>query len=135
MSADGRRSAVVQARLSLTLDGAYADLTCLEALAGHPLLVVANHVSGLDAALAMRTATILGRKLALAAAPTLLERHPWLRRFGLFPVARGNPLETTRALRAIGQRLERTPNAMVWFFPQGGHVRPGCDSRCERGAL
>src|SRR4051794_31680576 len=93
---DRRRDALVRARLGFALDGAYADVTTLEALTGQPVLVVANHVSALDAALAMSIAATLGRKLWLAAAPVVLERHPWLRRFGLFTVQRGAPLETTR---------------------------------------
>jgi hypothetical protein len=135
VSAEARRNAAVRARLGLALDAGFADLSALEALEGQPVLIVANHVCALDAAVAMRVADATGRKLLLAAAPVVLERHPVLRRFGVFTVSRGTPLETTRELRAVGRWLNGTPDGMVVFFPQGGHVRLGCPTTCERGAL
>lgn len=130
-----RRDAFVGAFLSSAVSAAFADTSSLDPLAGEPVVVVAPHLCSLDAAAALRMAFMSSRLLRLAVAPVLLQRYSPLSRFGAFPVTRGDSLRSAGDLRTAGRWLAGSVNGMVWFFPQGGHVRLGADVECERGVL
>ncbi|MCW2981301.1 MAG: uncharacterized protein JWO14_3028 [Solirubrobacterales bacterium] len=134
-TSDQLRRAAVVGSLRLGIREVYGELASLHLVGDAPVLVIANHVCAWDAEVAMLVTQELGRQFSLAAAPSVLERWPILRRVGFFPIERGANLKTAQILRAIGKDLDHNNRKGIWIFPHGCHVRTGVLVEPERGAL
>jgi hypothetical protein len=92
------------------------------ALAGTPVLCVANHVCSLDSWIAYDvTVRYLQRRFLHVGEDSVLKRHPYLTRFGVFPVSAADPMLTMRSLSAIGRALRSDADQAAWVFPTGSH--------------
>jgi 1-acyl-sn-glycerol-3-phosphate acyltransferase len=86
-----------------------------------PLLLVANHVSWWDGFLLMEI-----RRCLRPTAPfhtlmleTELAKSSFLRRIGTIGIDPASPASILRAARELSARLEKRPDSLVFFFPQG----------------
>jgi hypothetical protein len=90
---------------------------------GTPILCVANHVCSLDSWIAYDvTVRHLHRGFLHVGEDSVLKRHPYLTRFGVFAVSGSDPMLTMRSLSAIGRELRTTDrDQAAWVFPTGSH--------------
>jgi len=86
-----------------------------------PLMLVANHVSWWDGFLLMEI-----RRFLRPASPfhTLmleseLAKSSFLRRIGTIGIDPASPPSILRAVRELSARVEKRPDSLVFFFPQG----------------
>ena len=95
-----------------------------------PLLLVANHASWWDAFLLreLRTALRPRAPIYTLMSEVELRRHPFLRRIGAVGIEPGSAASVLRAIRLLRRRVEKRPDAVILFFPQGRiwptHRRP-----------
>jgi len=94
------------------------------AVAGAPILLVANHTTWWDALVALYVSELLvacdGYAMMDAAN---LRRLPFFRRVGAFGVDLNEPSDGARAIRRAAKLLDR-PGRCVWVFPQGRERSP-----------
>jgi hypothetical protein len=129
------RRIVLRTWLRLNFQEIFADLDSFQQIDNSPTIIIANHICLHDSAVAMHITDTIGRRFSLAAAAANIRRFPILKKVGFFPIVRGDPISSGRALLSLGRAANHDPSLVIWFFPQGNHVRPGTLVAPERGVL
>lgn len=95
-----------------------------------PIMVVANHVSWWDGFLLMELHRQLRPRAPFHAVmlESELAKHPFLRLIGAIGIDPHSPSTLLSAIRELSRRVEKRPDSMIFFFPQGkiwpSHRRP-----------
>ena len=86
-----------------------------------PLMVVANHVSWWDGFLLIELQRLLRPRAPFHTImlESELRRHPFLKRLGAIGIDPERPSTILAAMREVTSRVEKQPDSMVFFFPQG----------------
>ncbi len=95
-----------------------------------PMILVSNHVSWWDGFLlhAIHRALRPAAPLYTIMLESELQKWPLLRALGCIGIDPGNASSVGRALGALRERIDRRPDSVVMYFPQGSirpsHARP-----------
>ena len=86
-----------------------------------PLIIVSNHVSWWDGFLLRQVQWLLrpGAPLHIVMLEHELQRRPLLGMLGAVGIDPRKPGSVVRTLRLLAERLERRPDSVVLYFPQG----------------
>lgn len=121
--------AYARRRVARGLDGLWVSglPQARTALAGRPLIMVANHVAWWDALLLLPLDEALGGLGWAVMDAGNLRRLPFLGWVGALPLDRSSPDRSRECLQACADLLDR-PGRALWIFPQGrqrpAHLRP-----------